>query len=181
MLRETLLGWVDDALFSCGYYSFYRVNRSDLLLARKVRQLHGLYLGLSPSEWVDIRDRYPKFGIVLGLLNPVEEKIGKTDKEVERDLSILRRLAAMYLDNSGVSGGLQVGDLVVWKSKGLKNRQYPELGMPAVVVAVLPRQKTYENDSKEPADLVLGTYAGGVLNVEHFNSSRFKRYENQDS
>lgn len=75
------------------------------------------------------------------------------------------------------------GQLVWWK-EGLKNRQHPGEGEPAVVVSVL-REPVYdeEGDSgsvyfREPLDLVVGVILdSGRFRCFHVDSRRFAPYD----
>lgn len=84
----------------------------------------------------------------------------------------------------------QPGDLVCWKP-GLRNRHFPQYGVPAVVLEVLDvpvRDSEQESGCtyfREPLDIVLGVFLDegehrGDFLAWHFDSRRFQPWQRGD-
>ena len=96
----------------------------------------------------------------------------------ENDAARLRSLFARL--NDGRERSLKPGMLAVWKP-GLKNRNWPDYGQPAVVMAVMEEPIFDHTDRsgspyfREPLDLLLGVLMEGAdFLVWHFDARRFQ-------
>jgi hypothetical protein len=84
---------------------------------------------------------------------------------------------------------LRPGMVVQWKT-GLKNRRWPALGVPCIVVSVLPEPVCDTDEAgstyfREPLDIVVGIFldsgpARGEFLTFHGNSERFQPWPGEE-
>lgn len=126
-----------------------------------------------------------KIGLTNGKIDPTMTL--ETDEgDLEGDLVPL--LLERYHQLAQVQYDLQPGTIVTWKP-GLKNRRWPRIGVPAVVVQKLD-PPVYDSDEpgstyfREPLDLILGLFVDnsehrGDFLVFHANSKRYQPWPHQ--
>lgn len=112
-------------------------------------------------------------------LDKFATRMADIDKGVESTEKMLKTFYDKLIDSRI---DFREGDIVEWKT-GLKNKRYPDYGMPAIVVELLG-EPLYDNtrDSgssyfREPLDCVLGLFGDdGDFVTFYFDSRRFRKY-----
>lgn len=103
----------------------------------------------------------------------------------EYDEGYVSRLQALAGHFCDAGNRFKRGDLVVWK-EGLKNKNFPEYGQPAVVIEQLERPIINLSDDsgssyyREPLDLILAILSGeGQFVTFYYDSRRFQIWTSQ--
>lgn len=103
----------------------------------------------------------------------------------EADSTLPREIAAMLRSRRESylrTHAFKPGDLVQWKA-GLKNKNSPAYGTPAIVMEVFAAPRIDPNTDggsayfNEPLDIVAGVIVKGVLTLYHFDSKRFEPFD----
>lgn len=122
----------------------------------------------------------------LAIIKRFSESIGKEeddkDEDADEEVATPKKLRELY-ESYNKQRQFKPGDLVQWK-RGLKDRKFPRLGEPAIVLKVLdtpiidPDSEAGSPYFRQEYDVVLGILAPGERFLEFHNSSkRFETFE----